>query len=82
MYNTFGAKLITNVNEYCELSKKYGVELSEIILMDLNRCGIYLPKNEVKTDFRVRFKANILNSYNSWYALPVRRREDWKNRRC
>ncbi len=76
MYNKFGAKMISNMGEYEKLSKIYGIELSEIILMDLNRCGIYLPKGEVRTDFRVRFKANILGSYNSWYALPVRNQED------
>ena len=50
--------------------------MSEIILIDLNRSGIYLPNNEVRVDFRVRFKAQILDSYNSWYALPVRNEED------
>ena len=61
---------------YEKLSKKYTIPVSEIILIDLNRCGIYLPNNEVRVDFRVRFKAQILDSYNSWYALPVRNEED------
>lgn len=76
MYNKFGAKLISKFEEYERLSEKYNLEISEIILMDLNRCGIHLPNNEVRVDFRVRFKANILDSYNSWYALPVRNMED------
>lgn len=76
MYNKFGAKMINCFNEYEDLSKKYNLPILEIILMDLNRCGIYLPNNEVRVDFRVRFKAQILNSYNSWYALPVRNEED------
>ena len=76
MYNKFGAKLIESFEEYEKLSKKYNIPMSEIILMDLNRCGIYLPNNEVRVDFRVRFKAQILDSYNSWYALPVRNEKD------
>ena len=76
MYNKFGAKMVKYFEEYEKLSKKYNIPMSEIILMDLNRCGIYLPNNEVRVDFRVRFKAQILDSYNSWYALPVRKEED------
>lgn len=76
MYNKFGAKMIERFEEYELLSKKYNIPMSEIILMDLNRCGIYLPNSEVRVDFRVRFKAQILDSYNSWYALPVRNEED------
>ncbi len=82
MYNKFGAKLITSYEEYVELSKKYNVPISEIILMDLNRCGIHLPNNEVRVDFRVRFKSEILDSYNSWYALPVRNEEDTPFKAC
>ena len=82
MYNKFGAKIVDNIYEYDELSKKYNVQSSEIILMDLNRCGIYLPNNEVREDFRVRFKAQILDSYNSWYALPVRSSIDTPFKAC
>lgn len=76
MYNKFGAKMIEYFGEYEKLSEKYNIPISEIILIDLNRCGIYLPNNEVRVDFRVRFKAQMLDSYNSWYALPVRKEED------
>ena len=76
MYNKFGARMIESFDEYEKLSEKYNIPISEIILMDLNRCGINLPNNEVRVDFRVRFKAEILDSYNSWYALPVRNEED------
>ena len=76
MYNKFGAKIVEYFDAYEKLSKKYNIPVSEIILIDLNRCGIYLPNNEVRVDFRVRFKAQILDSYNSWYALPVRNEED------
>ena len=76
MYNKFGARMVESFDEYERLSEKYNLPVSEIILMDLNRCGIYLPNNEVRVDFRVRFKAGILDSYNSWYALPVRNEND------
>ena len=76
MTNKFGAKLIDDYNDYYKLAKKYNIESQELVLMDLNRCGIYLPCNEVKVDFRVRFRAGILHSHYSWYALPVREEKD------
>ena len=76
MENKFGAKLINNYDDYYELANKYNIPASELVLMDLNRCGLYLPHNEVKVDFRVRFKASILDSHYSWYALPVREMKD------
>lgn len=82
MYNKFGARMIESFDEYEKLSEKYDIPISEIILMDLNRCGINLPNNEVRVDFRVRFKAEILDSYNSWYALPVRNEEDTPFKAC
>ena len=71
-YNKFGAKLINDYGVYVELSKEMGIPISEIIQIDLNRSGIYLPNNEVRENFRVRFKGQILDDYETWYALPVR----------
>ena len=74
--NKFSAYIFTNYEAYEELGKKYGVEPSELVTIDLNRSGIYLPNNEVREDFRVRFKGQILDGYESWYALPVRNAKD------
>lgn len=76
MENKFGIELIETFKIYENLSKKYNVNLSEIIQIDLNRTGVYLDQKEVKEDFRVRFKGKILDDYPSWYALPVRSMED------
>lgn len=75
-YNKFGAELIDNYEVYEELSEKKNIPLSEIIQIDLNRCGIYLPNSEVRENFRVRFKGQIQDDYETWYALPVRSSED------
>lgn len=74
--NRFGAKLIENFSEYEILSGKYNIPLYEIIQIDLNRCGIYLPNNEVRVNFRVRFKGKMKEDYETWYALPVREKVD------
>lgn len=71
-YNKFGAELIQRYEDYKKLSKKYGICIDEIIEIDFNRCGVYLPNGEVKEDFRVRFKGKVLDDYKTWYALPVR----------
>lgn len=76
MKNKFGANLIENYQDYYDLSSRYEIPVSEIIQIDLNRCGIYLPNNEVRVNFRVRFKGKILDDYLTWYALPVREKED------
>jgi len=76
MYNKFGADIIENYATYENLSKKYDVNIAEIIQIDLNRSGICLKNEEVRVDFRVRFKGRILDDYESWYALPVRHEED------
>lgn len=75
-YNKFGAKLISDYDTYIELSERTNIPLSEIIQIDLNRSGIYLPNDEVRENFRVRFKGKILDDYETWYALPVRGKED------
>lgn len=76
MKNLFGAELVEGFDEYEYLSKKYNLPISEIIQIDLNRCGIYLPNGEVREDFRVRFKGRIMDDYETWYALPVRSKEN------
>jgi len=75
-YNKFGAELVKDYKMYEELGEKYNIQPSEIIQIDLNRCGISLPNNEVREDFRVRFKGEILENYESWFALPVRAKKD------
>lgn len=74
--NKFGAQLIDSFDEYEKLSEKYNIPLFEIIQIDLNRCGIYLPNNEVRVNFRVRFKGQMNEDYETWYALPVREKTD------
>ena len=58
------------------IKQKYNIQISEIIQIDLNRCGVYLPKGEVKENFRVRFKIKVLDDYETYAALPVRAKED------
>lgn len=74
--NIFGTKLINEYNELENLSVKYNINVSEIIQIDLNRCGVYLENDEVKESFRVRFKVKILDDYETWCALPVRSSEN------
>ena len=74
--NKFGAELINNFEKYNALSEQNQLPISEILQIDLNRCGIYLPNSEVRENFRVRFKGKILDDYETWYALPVRAKED------
>ena len=69
---SFGMQPIKGFSEFSELSRKYSIPLSEIVQIDFNRMGIYLPNNEIKANFRVRFKGSILDGDNSWFALPVR----------
>lgn len=76
IYNKFGAELVSNYKLYESLGEKYNVKPSEITQIDLNRSGIYLPNNEVREDFRVRFKGELLDKPESWFALPVRSGED------
>lgn len=75
-YNKFGANLVERFKKYEELSKKYDIIIDEIIQIDLNRCGVYLKNGEVREDFRVRFNGKILNDFETWYALPVRSKDD------
>lgn len=74
--NSFGAVLTNDYSTYEELEKKYGIIPSEIIQIDLNRSGIYLPNGEVRENYRVRYKGEISGSRNSWFALPVRSKND------
>ncbi|MEG0266090.1 MAG: hypothetical protein RR659_00420 [Bacilli bacterium] len=74
--NEFGTILINDFQELEKLSKIYNIPVSELLQMDLNRCGIYLPNGEVQEKFRVRFKAKILDDYETWVALPVRSKDN------
>lgn len=75
-YNKFNANIITEYETYEILSEEYHIPISEIIQIDMNRSGIYLPNNEVRVNFRVRFKAQMDVDYETWYALPVREKKD------
>ncbi|MEG0576569.1 MAG: hypothetical protein RR500_01760 [Bacilli bacterium] len=74
--NEFGTILINDFQELEKLSKIYNIPVSELLQMDLNRCGIYLPNGEVQEKFRVRFKTKILDDYETWVALPVRSKDN------
>lgn len=76
MENKFSAILTNDFEKYKKLSKKYNLSISEILQIDMNRSGVYLPNSEVRTDFRVRFKGQFKDDYETWYALPVREKED------
>ena len=75
-YNKFGAEITKRYEVYEKLADEYNINLSEILQIDLNRSGVYLKNGEVKENFRVRFKGKILDDYETWYALPVRSKED------
>lgn len=55
-----------------ELSEKYGVPVSEIRYIDLNRSGVTLPDREVKVGYRARFVTTGDTGISTWFALPVR----------
>lgn len=76
LHNKFGMEITRTEEEWVELGEEYNISPSEIAQIDLNRSGIYLPNNEVIENFRVRFKGNIFNGNESWYALPVRSSTD------
>ena len=59
------------------LSEVYGVPVEEVGLIDFNHSGVYLPNNEVRENYRVRFKGTIMYpDGESWYALPVKNKSD------
>lgn len=74
--NKFLASLTSDYAVYKRLSREYDIKVSEIIQIDLNRSGVCLEEKEVKEDFRVRFKGNVLDDYKTWFALPVRNKVD------
>ena len=76
MKNKFNAEIIEDFKDYERLSKTFNLPISEILQIDLNRSGIYLPNNEVRVDFRARFKGHFYGDYETCYALPVRENED------
>lgn len=63
---------------WSDLSSKYEVPIEEIKLIDFNRSGVWLPNNEVRVNYRVRFISSELEQENNktWFALPVRREGD------
>ncbi|MDR2524396.1 MAG: hypothetical protein LBC95_02540 [Candidatus Nomurabacteria bacterium] len=75
-YNKFGIEVTQNVDYWREISERYGVRSSEVAMIDFNRSGLCLPNNEVRQDFRVRFRGKFFDGNQSWYALPVRGAED------
>lgn len=74
--NKFLAQLTNDYDTYGRLSKEYNIKVSEIVQIDLNRSGVCLHGGEVKENFRVRFKGNVLDDYETWFALPVRNAVD------
>ncbi len=76
MTTKYGNEIVNSFDTYKKISEEYNIDISEVVKIDLNRNGVSLPDNEVREDFRVRFKSSLLNGYNSWYALPVRSREN------
>jgi len=74
--NKFGMEMTVSPKDWEVLGDEYGIKPSEIATIDFNRSGIFLPNNEVKQDFRVRFKGKMLDDHESWYALPVRDHKD------
>lgn len=76
MKNKFGAILTESYKDFEHLSVVYGLPHTEIIQIDMNRCGVYLKNNEVRENFRVRFKGKIYGDFESWFALPVMAKED------
>lgn len=76
LFNRFNMEITDSLETWNSLSEKYNVHFSEITQIDLNRSGIHLKNNEVREGFRVRFKGNLFEDNESWFALPVRRNED------
>lgn len=76
MKNKFGSILTESYKEYEHLSIVYDIPHTEIIQIDMNRCGVFLKNNEVRENFRVRFKGKIYGDFESWFALPVMAKED------
>lgn len=76
LHNKFGMELTKDPETWLELAEKYNLAYSEIAQIDFNRSGICLPNKEVREDFRVRFKGELFDQDESWFALPVRNPRD------
>ena len=74
--NKFGMEMTQNPDVWDKLAEKYKIDPSEIAQIDFNRSGVSLPNNEVQEDFRVRFKGELFDNADSWFALPVRGTND------
>ena len=73
-----GVEIIRLSAEHERLRKEYGIPLSEIMHIDLNRTGVHLPNSEVRVGYRARFIATFNNpsEEKTWVALPVRSKTD------
>ena len=72
-----GIEITEDLSKWLQLGEKYGISYREIGLIDFNRTGVCLAKDEVRVGFRVRFNGNPLYpNTDSWYALPVRSAHD------
>lgn len=73
-----GVEITQSATGWQVLSDEYGVPVSEIRYIDLNRSGVRLPNNEVKISYRARFiaKMGLGENTRTWFALPVRGEDD------
>jgi hypothetical protein len=71
-------EITDTVESWERLSGIYSIPTEEVGLIDFNRSGVFLPNHEVVTNYRVRFKGNLIypDGSSSWYALPVRKEGD------
>ena len=70
-------EITEDLSKWLQLGEKYGISYREIGLIDFNRTGVCLAKDEVRVGFRVRFNGNpFYPNTDSWYALPVRSAHD------
>jgi hypothetical protein len=73
-----GIQIVKDQDAYAALSSRFHLPPSEIRYIDLNRTGVYLPNNEVRTGFRARIltEINTLEKRITYFALPVREKGD------
>lgn len=75
-----GIEVSTDWESMAKLSLAYNIPLKDVVFIDFNRTGVYLPGDEVRVGYRVRFKTKIHKSdtdyYVTYFALPVRSRND------
>lgn len=71
-------EIVDSIDTWRNLSELYNIPVEEVGLIDFNRSGVYLPNNEIPVNFRVRFNGKLMyhDNISSWYALPVRKKND------